>query len=348
MLQQKQYVPILKSGIAEVGAFRSLYPSVKENVFPLFLARPWPNASRFTLTIDRLCEATDGRPFGFGLDQERFQHQSHRDAQAEFNALFDERGGFRSYFDLVEAIPQAVPTILPTRSADTLLLQLANAERIDRGVIVHQRRGSAIPLSDLVTSSPPLPDDAVIIIDAGWSRDYTALEAWTLPTVERVLRSLPDTELVIACSSFPNSFAHIVGHLEEQGTERRLFSVVRQRFNQADLTYGDWGSTRPSSGGGGGTIPSRIDVPKISSWEIFRADPDNDLGFCEMAWDAQHHPCFPTVPDCWGKETIGITTDDGVGITGRQVATEVRVNIHMTVQSGADSIAPSDEIPYED
>ena len=106
-------------------------------------------------------------------------------------------------------------------------------------------------------------------------------------------------------------------------------------------------STVPS-GGGGGTIPSRVDLPKATSWEIFRADPDNDLGFPEMAWEAQHHPCFRLTPDCWGKQMISITDDEGAGITGRQVSTQVRINVHLTIQAEASSIMPTDEGPYED
>jgi len=349
MLQLKQYVPIIKSGIAEVGAFRSLYPSVKDVVFPVFLMRPWPNAGHLKFSIDKLVDAVGDRSFGLALDRGRYANQNTRKAQSEFDALFNERLGYRAYYDMVASIPNAVPVLQPTRSASNLLLQIGNADDLDRGVIVHQRRGSEVPLSDMIVGIAPMPHDSVIIVDAGWSRDYNALEAFTLPIVERVLRSLPNAEIVIASSSFPDKFDHIVGNSEEEGTERRLFSVLRQRHNEADLTYGDWASTRPQQeGGGGNRIPSRVDIPKSSSWEIFRADPKNDLGFPEMAWKAQHHDCFGTVPDCWGKETIIVTNDEGVGVTSPRVAAEVRINIHMTIQSEASSIAPSDEIPYED
>lgn len=348
MLQSKQYVPLLKTGIAEVGAYRALYPDVKELAFPIFQARPWPNAAHFQLTVDRVREAVDGQAFGFGLDIERFRHDNPRPAQDEFEELFREYRGFEAYYELLSQIPGAVPVLMPTRSADTLLLQIGNADRLDRGLVIHQRRGSQIPLSDMILNLPPLPHDTVIAIDAGWSRDYLSLESWALPVTQRVHAALPDAEIAILSSSFPDSFSHIVGNREEPGMERRLFAALTQRFNRANLTYGDWGSTRPAQSGGGGTIPSRVDVPKQASWEIFRSDPDNDLGFPELAWNAQHHHCFEQTPDCWGKQTIAITDDEGMGITGRQVATQVRVNIHMTIQSGASSVMPTDEVPYED
>jgi hypothetical protein len=348
LLQLKQYVCLLKTGVAEVGAYRTLFPDVKAAIFPIFQARPWPNANHFSLTIDRVREATAGHPFGFALDSERRGHENGRAAQSEFDELFDSHQGHRHYYQTVEAISSAIPVLISPTSTDNLLLQIGNAADLDRGLIIHQRRGSTIPLSDLILNLPPLPHDTVIVVDAGWSRDYLSLESWTVPTMERILTALPSAEVVVMSSSFPDSFSHIVGNLEEHAMERRLFNATRQRFQQADLTYGDWASTRPSFSGGGGNIPSRIDVPTISSWEIFRADPNHDLGFSEMAWDAQHHTCFAPTPDCWGKQTIAATTDEGTGVTGLQVATQARLNIHMTIQSGANSILPTDEVPYED
>lgn len=349
MLQGKQYVSLMKTGVAELGAFGSLYDSVRETIFPVFHARPWPNAKKFQLTVDKVLQAVQGRPFGFGLELERKGAASFKPAQKEFDGLFDPAGGFRSYYEFIESIPSAVPVLIPTRSSDTLLRQIGNADTLDRGLIIHQRRGGQTPISDAITKLPPLPHDSVIIIDAGWSRDYTALEAWALPMAEKVLAGLPEAEVVIMASSFPDSFTHIVGNAEELGMERRLYNAIRQKFNFANLTYGDWGSTRPNlNGGGGGDIPSRVDLPKITSWEIFRADPDHDLGFSELAWEAQHHHCFHDTPECWGKQMIKSTDDMGAGITSRKISTEVRINIHLTVQSGAESILPTDEVPYVD
>lgn len=332
-----------------MGAYRTLFPDVKATVFPIFQTRPWPHATHFSLTIDRIREATAGQPFGSALDNGRRNHTNLRPAQAEFEELFDSHQGHRNFYEIVETVPGAVPVLIPPTSPDNLLLQIGNAADLDRGLIIHQQRGSTIPLSDMILNLPPLPHDTVIVVDAGWSRDYLALEAWALPILDRILRVLPDAEVVVMSSSFPDSFSHIVGNMEEMAIERRLFAAMRQRFQQADLTYGDWASTRPPLSGGGGNIPSRIDIPKIESWEIFRADPNNDLGFSEMAWDAQHHACFAPTPDCWGKQIIAATTDEvGTGVTGLQVATQARANIHMTLQSGAASILPTDEVPYED
>lgn len=339
----------MKSAPAEIAAYRTLYPDVKQLTFPIFKARPWQNANSFQLTLDRVTEAAGGYPFGLALDGSRFEHTNEKRAQAEFDALFVEADGFSAYYETLSGIPGAVPVLLPTRSRKELAAQIANVDQLDRGLIVHQQKGVAFPqFSKLISSRSPLPHDTVFAVDAGWSRDYQALEAWTIPAIERINAAVPEAEIAVVSSSFPSSFRHIIGHSEERGSERILFATTRQRFNRADLTYGDWGSTRPSITGGGGKIPSRVDLPRPTSWDIFRADPDNDPGFCEMAWAASHHAAFSLTPSCWGKEMISITDDEGNGINSRPTAATVRLNIHMTLQSGADSTLPLDEAPYQD
>lgn len=348
MLQTKGYVPLLRTKISEVQAFGALSAGVKENCLPVFLARPWPNANHFQLTINKVQGAMDGHVFGFGLDMEAVGTQSDKDAQEEFEALTNPHRGFRAYYDQLNAIAGAIPVLQPTISSSALLLQIGNADELNRGLIVHQRRGAHTPLSGLILDLPPLPEDTVFIVDAGWSRDYLALETWASPVIARILAVLPDAEIVVMASSFPESFNHIVGEGEETAAERRLFAAMRQRYNQADLTYGDWGSTRLLQNGGGGTIPPRIDVPRQASWSIFRADPNESTTYRDLAADAIAHPCYTEAPDCFGKQLIADTNGLGAGITGTQKATTARVNIHLTIQGSPGALPLTDEQPYVD
>ncbi|MGL3822585.1 beta family protein [Sphingopyxis sp. R3-92] len=348
MLAGKTYVPILKTGIVEIAAYRNLYDSVKQVTLPFFRLRPWPRANHLWDSIQQIIDATSGGPFILGLDHSRHNHVNPRPAQSEFNDLFDPEGGFSAYYEFLGGIDGATPVILPTVDASNIADQIANAEALGRGLVVHQRREGDPNLITLFLEAHPHPTDCVFVLDGEWARSYVTLESWCLPLVAALSPSLSHSELVIACSSFPDNFSHIIGNKEEIANERRLFDVVRQQFNQLDLTYGDWGSTRHSSYGGGNYIPSRVDLPKLGSWEIFRADPKNDLGFAEMAWNAQHHSCFPDTIDCWGKEMIAITDDTGLGVKSRWESIKVRINIHMTIQSGSESVLPTNEIPYTD
>jgi hypothetical protein len=348
MLASVSYVPLLKSRVSEVEAFYFLDGPVKDRCFPIFLLRPWPNATFLEHALKRITEATAGRPFGLGLDRESFGGTSTKPAQQEFNLLFDTSRGYRSYFDLVESIPEAVPVLQPSSEATNLLLQLGNAVQLERGLIVHQQRGAPIPISDTILSLPPLPTDTIFVIDAGWARDPLQLEAWSIPIVRRIYNAVPSAEIVVMASSFPDSFSHIVGDAEEIAFEDSHFDSVRQQVQGANLIYGDWGSTRLPQSGGGGRIPPRIDLAKLLSWHIFRAAPDDDQSYFDIAVSARTHPSFANVPDCWGKTQVSQTDGNGLGIRGTKMNTSARINAHMTLRAGASGFSAQEEVPYQD
>ena len=348
MLAAKSYVPLLKTKIAEIEAFRQLSDSCKAESFPIFLMRPWQNGKHLQLTVDKIIEATGGNPFGLGLDSEAFGLANARPAQTEFEELFRPDHGFRGFFDLLAEIEDAVPVLQPTTDADVLIRQLGNAEELDRGLIVHQRRDSRIPISETMLSLPTLPNDTMFVVDAGWSRDFLQLEGWAISQASRIHEVLPAAEIVVMCSSFPDSFNHISDTSEERAHETHVFGAVRQRLQSADLTLGDWASTRLSQSGGGGRIPSRIDIPRTASWQVFRADPEDDPGYLAIAQQAAAHEAFDLLPDCMGKRLIAETDGEGAGITGTQKNTRARINMHMTLQSGAAQTIQLDEQPYED
>lgn len=348
MLASISYVPLLKTRTSEVEAFNFLEEDVKDRCFPVFSLRPWPNANFLDHSVNYVTEALGGRPFGLGLDKDRLGHSSSKAAQAEFDALFNPARGYKAYFDFVESIPNAVPVLQASTDANNLLLQLGAATDLDRGLIVHQVRGSQIPLSETVLSLPPLPTDTVFIVDAAWARDPLQLEAWTVPIVKRIFSLLPSAEIVVAASSFPESFGHIVGDAEELAYEDTHFSSVRQQVQGANLVYGDWGSTRLPQSGGGGKIPPRIDLAKSGCWHIFRADATTNEAYLDVANAAKCHPSFAFVPDCWGKTQIAETDGKGVGITGTKMNTSARINAHMTLRAGPSKFSTQEEVPYQD
>jgi hypothetical protein len=347
VLASISYVPVLRAKVAEVTAFRNLSEGVKSQTFPLFLARPWPNANFLDLTTTRILEAAAGYPFALGLDAERRGYASGKPAQNEFNALFESRGGYRAFYDWVDDQSNAVPVLQSSNDSANILLQLGHADRMGRGLVVHVTRDRPLGVLTAAGTVPPLPHDTIFVIDAGWGRSYELLEAWSAQIVARIASVLPDAEIVVAASSFPDSFSEIVGHSEVAALEFRLFQALRQRFNRANLTYGDWGSTRPSQSGGGGKIPPRIDIPVGGRWNVFRADPDGDEDYGDVANDAATHGCFSDVPNCFGKQMVLNTPGEG-GITGPAKATEARINMHMTICSDASRTIDTHEVPYQD
>lgn len=346
MLAAINYVPLLRTKPAEVTAFHTLSGVEKAATFPLFLSKPWQNANHFQKTIDKVKGAVGTIPFAFGIDREFRGGAAKQPAQSEFDALFDATQGFAAYYECLEGIGNAVPIFVGGGNADQVLMQLGQADTLGRGLIVRFTREEITPILNLAGSIPPLPHDTVFVVDAGWHRDILQLQQWSIATVQRVLAALPDAEIVVMASSFPDSFSSIVGHGEVTLHEPSVYSVVRASFNEARMIYGDWATTRPPQSGGGGTIPPRIDIPMIGSCNVFRADLDMSETYADMASLAASHECFETVPNCYGRTLIE-STHDGAGITGTQRATEARINIHMAKHS-APGIAVGTEEDYVD
>lgn len=347
MLAAISYAPVLKTKVAEMAAYRNLSMAAKDALFPTFLARPWPLATNLSLTVDRILEAVDGRPFGLGLDNERFHDSNSRPAQNEFRALFDSTAGFRNYFEFVGDVEGAVPVLQRSTNSSNLLLQLGHAESMDRGLIVHLTRESFIPVLNIAETVPPLPHDTVFLVDAGWSRNYEFLEAWTTQMVQRIVSAIPDAEIIVAASSFPASFSDIVGEGNRSALERRLFLSMRASFNQANLTYGDWGSTRLEQTGGGGDIPPRVDLALPSGWAIFRSNSEAGETYADMAASARTSSSFQLVPACFGKEMV-LATPGSEGITGTSKNTRARINMHLTIHSGVAGTLDTDDVEYVD
>jgi hypothetical protein len=309
-------------------------------MFPIFLSKPWQNANHFQKTIDKVAGAVGALPFGFGLDRVFLGGDAKQPAQSEFDALFSATNGFRAYYDCVEEIQNAVPVFLGGGSANQVLMQLGNADALGRGLIVRFTRGEITPVLNLAGAIPPLPHDTLFVVDAGWARDPLQLIQWSTAMVQRIIDRVQNAEIVVMASTFPDSFNTIIGHGIVDMYERHVFSSVRATFNNANLIYGDWATTRPPQSGGGGTIPPRIDVPMVDSCNVFRAGEAET--YADVAALVLGHNCFSSIPDCYGRSLIQETLD-GAGITGTQRATEARINIHLTKNSG-----PSGEASLEE
>ena len=207
---------------------------------------------------------------------------------------------------------------------------------------------SAMPVLNIAATTPPLPHDTIFIVDAGWSRNYELLEAWAVRTVERIVTALPDAEIVVAASSFPDNFQTLLARVLVRPLERRLFTVLRQRIESRQISpHGDRGSTRLPQSGGGGEIPPRVDIPRNGGWDFFRAAPGGAETYVDMAVAAMSGNAFAIAPDCYRKQMVADSPTDGV-ITGPAMCTIARINMHMTISSDAANTMDTADSDYED
>ncbi|WP_081639511.1 beta family protein [Euryhalocaulis caribicus] len=349
MIEHIEYCPTLYTRISEVKALLNLPTSSKDRIFPLLLLRPWPNANYLQSSWDKIREAIGDRPFAVDLDFNKFQSGSHKQAATEFDHLFNSNSGFENYFDAIERIESAVPVIQLEAKGSDYSKQLAHAEQLDRGFFIRILSGK--PSTARMLSEQTLGNDIpkVVFIDAEWTRDPLSREAWLSGAIRRVTDIDPGTEIVVAGSSFPESFSEYGPRGEEPLLERQLFNRLVRQHNAASLTYGDWGSTRPPMEPTPMKTVPRIDLPNSNGWHFFRSTDEET--YADVAVRTMNDKEWPKDLEIWGTYAIGCTASGEPGaIKAPSTATAARVNIHLHLQAqhGAEIIESDNEEPFTD
>lgn len=359
MFEVARYVPILHARLAEHRAYRELPSGTKDLIFPVFVARPWPNANSLASLWENLITAVAGRRFGVDLDVTRKDRPSDKPAQAEFNALFEPGNAFENYYNVISDLDGAVPVLRAYENHYVDIdAQIARINMIGRGGFVRVRRQEQVglqPLLDRLSSDET--DGIAIILDAGWARDLLAAQAWALGMASAVAGADPNREIVICGSSFPADFGDVTDRHDFQIYERSLFAGVRQSLN-ANLFYGDWGSTRePTVDNQIRRGVARIDVPRPSIWRSFRSekyeqDPDGGReSYQEIAARAIDDFDWGDVPSLWGSYLIECTAQGlSDSIRSQTVSASARVNIHLHIQAHFDTpeLMNATDEPYQD
>jgi hypothetical protein len=349
MIGEVEYCPILHSRRAEVNALFYVPAQLRPRMFPILVARPWPNASKLERLWEKVREATAGRRFGLDLDETRRSGPGRPEAVAAFAKLFDPSEGFRSYYEQVREIDLAVPVIrLPGGRPEQLNQQLDWIARLERGCLLIVRWGSpgaaAVLLEVLGTGA-----DVSVVVDAGWGRDILGREVWATQLVRSVMEADPDRQIVLASSSFPETFASISKRGQIPAHERLLYSAVVRSTNAPNLIYGDWGSTRLPRPSQPMNIVPRIDIAGASEWTVFRQFGSE--GYPDIAARALDDPLWPAQLDIWGTTVVKNTAARLPGaIKGQEAASAARINMHLSQQAqppGVGGLRDGDE-PYTD
>lgn len=355
MLEQFPYCPALHARVAEVKALSKLPAATKDRLFPLIIARPWPNAKHLVRTWEKIGEAMGNRRFALDLDREKRNSGGKLAAADEFDDLFISRNGFANYYATVSGIAEAIPVLrLSGGEAIQFEAQARNVEELDRGLVVRIEYGvvsNPIALADQVLGRF---QDVAFFVDVGWSPDILGRELWASSIVERITRDHPEIEVVISGSSFPNSFSNIGDRGIIRVEERLLYNNLVRRHNSATLIYGDWGSTRPPSTE---QVPMRniprIDLPTQNEWVSFRRDKelDDEEDYTDIAQRVVADVDWPANLDIWGTYTIEWTASGEPGaIRSPATAAAARINIHLHRQAffGANDIIVDGDEPFTD
>lgn len=354
MLENFPYCPTLYARVAEIKALTQLPASTKDRIFPLIIGRPWPNAKKLEKTWEKITSAMGNRRFALDLDASKLNIDSNTESYQEFKELFDPRGGFSKYYDVILGMAHAIPVLrlsggVPLNFDE----QIKNIEKIDRGVVVRIEFGTIQNYFPLIEKVLKKLKDFSIFVDLGWSDDLLSREMWASGIVEAVSKDNPEIELVISGSSFPDKFHGLGGRREILIRERYIYNSLVRRHNSAILIYGDWGSTRPPTPPTPMTNVPRIDLPQTGEWIAFRRDKELDgtETYSEIAQRVIEDSTWPSDLDIWGTYTIEWTANGEPGaIRSPGTAAAARINIHLHRQAmfgGNDVIVDGDE-PFID
>lgn len=348
MLQGQTYVPLLYVKRAELRALSALDKVARDTMFPILVGRPGDHHD-LNRTWDLISSAVGNYRFGFDIDRNKLGKCPNSPAREQFDALFDTTDGFSNYYSMIESLEGAVPVLQMTGGLPIdIEQQIKHIQRLDRGVVVRIERGHTHGLETLLAAGTLDGVDKLFVVDAGWALDVLQLESWGSPIITAITSYYPEAEIACLSSSFPTAFDRINDKGVFTIDDRFLFDNLVRRHNAARLTYGDWGSTRTSEERRGAKPKPRIDVASTTDWTCFRMTKD-ESGFQQVAVRTQSDALWSRVPDCWGKRTVECSALNIPGrITGTEIATSTRINIHLTVQalSQTDGMVPDE--PYVD
>jgi hypothetical protein len=349
MIQGLDYVPLLHGKRAELKALASLEKSTRERIFPIVAVRPWPNAKDLSVAYAKVDEATAGYRHGWDIDRFKKNRVEIEPAGRDFDSLFSSANGYENYYALVKRNELRVPVLRDTNGLfENVNEQFDRIDSLHRGVIIRIQRGYTRAISDVINSGRLIADDVLFVVDAGWSLDVLAQEAWASAMVRLISDWDPSAEIVCVSSSFPNSFSHIEYKGAFSIDDRELFSRLARQHNSAHLIYGDWGSTRQPEETGGGTHYDRIDIANSGEWISYRQTGD-EVGYKVVAERALADPVWHSLPACWGRHAVQCTAMDIPGkIRGTEGAAASRINMHITVQAAAGTPMPPEDEPYLD
>ncbi len=350
MLEPYTYCPVLRTRISEVKALLNLPASSKDRMFPVLVARPWPNAKFLQRTWDKIEEAVEDRPFALDLDPMKQGVPTGKPAATEFDALFHPANGFSNYYDLLADIGNAVPVFqFSDDFPNDAQAQVDRINRLGRGAILRVQNRRAITSQIIDPDILDNLENYTILVDAGWSDNLLLIEAWCSGIINQITDYKPEAEIIVAGSSFPESFTNIVQKGDIPVVERDLFARLVRRHNAAILTYGDWGSTRPPVEPRPMKIVKRIDLPRSDDWLCYRQIEEEN--YEDIAERIVSDADWPTGLAIWGTFVIDSTANNLPGaIRSPATAAAARINIHLHMQSqyGAGAIESDTEEPFTD
>ncbi|WP_428334291.1 beta family protein [Novosphingobium sp.] len=336
MLFFNRYYPTICVRRAEMRAMEKLPATEKEKMLPVTLLAPWLNSIEFNNTFNIVQKSIGSIPIIVDLDR-YFEGSSPLPSRKYYSDLCNFDTGYILWEKLIHSHDNYIPCI-QTFNVDKKAIshQIEYFLKLGRGLVFRFEIERNYDLDYLFERiSEIMTDNLLCIFDYGYKEYSTELENRLSNLIDRLISISPTAKFVISGADFPNDFSQFDNFSEaKEISSRQIFEILRSKYGNYNLYYGDWASTKPRRyDGGGGTPLPRIDFPTKQRWIIARSKEDN-WDFELAAKMITRLPEWDDRPHVWGtgmieKTALGLPG----GISTGPEAIACRVNIHLVVQN---------------
>jgi len=355
------YVPIIKTGDAEIRGIENLSDDVKNTITPLFdltRSRKSKNIKQGDIfrRLNRLEEAYGKRQFVLDLITEpHLMNEQIRDLQ-------DNNNGYENWIDflisLKEKFPKVIPTILISYKGaksdkevyDRVKKQIESMEKHFNSIayrfpLEHERFENDLSEICQVISGEKI----ICVIDAEFiTQEKSGIYSEKAKSVINELDSLSLGKIVLSATSFPRNPTEFgEENYGEFRLEECLFYENVNTVVQSELLYGDYATINPIrslQAGGQGWVP-RIDMPTESTIFYYRSRRKKvEDEFKEkfpvvytrvarrMIKDDRYKEVKDMIGNCWGIEQIELAAKGDPQGLSPSFWISVRMNIHITLR----------------
>jgi hypothetical protein len=351
------YVPIIKTGDAEIRAVENLNDDVKDDITPLFeltRSRKSKNVPRGDIIrrLNRLEEAYGNRQFIIDLTADPIL------ANKQIEHLRDNRNGYRKWIAFLVSLKEDFPEIIPVIqiSDENVKNEDDYYDRIKKQV------GSLGGYFNLVAYRFPIEyddfkgdlgaicqaissDKIICVVDAEFiTQEKSGIYSTKAIDVIKELEDFSLGNIALAATSVHRNPAEFGGKKEgELQLEECLFYDTVNSAVEAELVYGDYATINPIrilQAGGRGWIP-RIDMPTEKTLFYYRSRKRQlEASYASaytrvakrMIKDKRYKKVKDKIDNCWGIEQIELAADAYPQGLSPSFWISVRMNIHITLR----------------
>jgi len=352
------YVPIMKTGDAEIRGLENLSKDVKDRITPLIELTPSRVSKNvphgdINKRLTRLKEAYGDRDREFILDLTTDANLTNR----QIEDLQNTHDGYVNWIDFLVSLKKDFPKIIPViqisdkniKSEEEYYNRIrqqvhALGEYFD-DVVYRFPLEYASYIDDLKEICKAISGDRIIcVVDAGFIlREKAAIYSQAIEKVITELEQFSLGKIVVSATSFPKNPTENGGdeygdsNLEEWTLYNNISS--KKKF----VIYGDYASINPIrslQAGGNGWVP-RIDMPTETQCFYYRSRKSQIEASYAAAYtrvansiqnDKRYAKTTKLINGCWGIEQIESAAEGYPPGLSPSFWISVRMNIHMTIR----------------